>query len=199
MAALGIPGGHTGCVRIARSADAGLIASIYAPYVTDTVISFEAEPPSEIQMRDRIETILRRLPWLVFEQAGVILGYAYASPHAERAGYLWSVDMAVYVAQGAHRRGVGRSLYDRLVNVLRLQEYQNAFAGITLPNQASVGLHEAVGFTPIGVYTSVGFKLGGWHDVGWWGMALGPAPTQPRHPRLFTAELFEHAAWHSPA
>ena len=188
-----IDGVRADCIRIASTGDARAIAAIYAPYVTDTVISFELEPPGEIEMAGRIDGVLRRLPWLVCEQDGDILGYAYASRHRERTAYQWSVDAAVYVAPRAHRRGVGRSLYAVLLAVLRLQGLQGVFAGIALPNDASVGLHEAMGFAPVGVYRRVGFKLGAWRDVGWWGMALGPAAPDPRPPAEFEAGIFERA------
>jgi len=180
-------------IRIATVADAGAVQAIYAPYVTETVISFEAEPPSEPQMAERIVRIGAMFPWLVHDEGGEVTGYAYAGPHAERAAYRWSADVTVYVARTAQRRGIGRGLYERLEAILRLQGFHAAFAGVTLPNDASVGLHEARGYRPIGVYRQVGYKLGAWHDVGWWGLQLSPAAPDPAPPRPFSEEIFRLA------
>jgi phosphinothricin acetyltransferase len=122
-----------------------------------------------------------------------VVGYAYASPHRDRAAYQWSVDVTVYVSPRAHRTGTGRRLYGLLLAILRQQGYHQAFGGITLPNTASVGLHEAMGFTPVGVYRRVGFKLGAWRDVGWWGVELGPPPSAPAPPRPFEAMMLQRA------
>lgn len=169
-------------IRLARTEDAAAIRAIYAPYVTDTAISFEIEPPDTPQMAARIETTLTAWPWLVEEQDGAIIGYAYAGQHRTRAAYRWSVDVAVYVARGSHRRGLGRSLYRPLLDILKAQRFRAAFAGITLPNAASIGLHEALGFVPVGVYRNVGYKAGAWHDVGWWGLDLGAPDGAPHEP-----------------
>jgi L-amino acid N-acyltransferase YncA len=153
--------------------------------VRDTPISFELEPPGVAEMARRIEATLASFPWLVAEDAQGLLGYAYASRHRERAAYRFAVDVSAYVAERARRRGVGRLLYRRLIAILRAQGFVTAWAGITLPNVASVGLHEAVGFTPMAVYRSVGFKLERWHDVGWWRLALiDPPPAEPVEPVL---------------
>jgi L-amino acid N-acyltransferase YncA len=162
-------------VRVATEGDAEAVAAIYAPYVRETAISFEAEAPSPAEMRRRIRQTLATHPFLVFETDGQVVGYAYASRHRERAAYLWSVDTTVYVAPAAHRRGVGRALYGRLFDILPRQGFHRAHAGITLPNEKSVGLHSAMGFQHIGTYREVGFKLGAWRDVSWWGLDLGAA------------------------
>jgi phosphinothricin acetyltransferase len=159
-------------VRIARPVDGDAVAAIYAPYVSETVISFEETPPSGLDMASRIEATLSTHPFLVFEDRGRILGYAYAGPHGAREAYRWSANVSVYAAQDAHRRGVGRSLYTTLFETLRRQGFHSLFAGITLPNKGSVGLHEAMGFTHLGTYREVGFKLGLWHDVGYWRLGL---------------------------
>ena len=169
-------------IRLARPADAPAIQRIYAPYCTDTAISFEVEPPDAAEIEKRIAKTLAILPWLVAEDAGSLLGYAYASLHRERAAYRWSVDAAIYVAQDAHRRGLGRALYAPLFDLVRRQGYAQVYAGITLPNAGSVGLHEAMGFVPVGVFRNVGYKLGRWHDVGWWQLALGPLEEDPAEP-----------------
>jgi phosphinothricin acetyltransferase len=170
-------------IRLAGIDDAADIAAIYRPYVTDAVTSFEIEPPDAREMSGRIAAVLARAPWLVYMDAnGAPIGYAYASRHHERAAYAWSVDVAVYIHAAHHRRGVGRALYETLFSLLRLQGYYVAHAGITLPNAASVGLHESLGFQPVGVYPSVGWKFGAWRDVGWWRLELQPLPTTPAPP-----------------
>ncbi len=176
--------GHP-CVRVARPEDAERIAAIYAPYVESTPITFEVDPPSATEVRERVERIQARWPWLVWEESGRVLGYAYAGEHRTRAAYRWCVEVAVYVDAGAHRRGVGRALYGVMLAMLVRQGFRNAYAGITLPNPASVALHEAVGFVPVGVYRRVGWKLGAWHDVGWWSRDLAPHDLEPSEPVPF--------------
>jgi L-amino acid N-acyltransferase YncA len=171
-------------IRLAIPADAAQIQAIYAPFVRDTVISFEAQPPSEEEFRKRITGTLMQLPWLVSEDGGAVTGYAYAGQHESREAYRWSVYASVYVHADHYRRGVGKALYASLFACLRLQAYYNAYAGITLPNPASVGFHEAMGFTPVGVYTSVGHKFGQWHDVGWWQLRLQALVPEPPKPKL---------------
>jgi L-amino acid N-acyltransferase YncA len=173
-------------IRLATPADAPAVRAIYAPIVADTVISFELEPPTDSEMAERIRKTLPAYPWLVLERDGQILGYAYAGTHRARPAYRWSVDVSVYVAEAGRRQGIGRRLYERLFVLLQRQGYQAAFAGIALPNPASVALHEAVGFTALGVYRDVGFKLGSWHDVGWWQRPIGDRPAQPAEPRPMT-------------
>ncbi|HTG36708.1 MAG TPA: arsinothricin resistance N-acetyltransferase ArsN1 family B [Thermoanaerobaculia bacterium] len=166
-------------IRLAQERDAEAIQRIYAPFVLHTAVSFETEPPSVDEMRSRILKILARLPWLVCEWNGGVIGYAYASLHRERAAYGWSVDVTVYIHEELRRHGVGKALYTSLFQVLRLQGFYNAYAGVTLPNPGSVGLHEAMGFEPVGVYHAVGYKHGRWHDVGWWQLALRDHSTAP--------------------
>jgi L-amino acid N-acyltransferase YncA len=168
---------------VAREDDAPGILEIYAPIVRDTAISFELEVPNELEMRARIQKTLAWAPWLVCEQDGRIAGYAYATRFRERAAYQWTVEVTVYVHALHRRRGVARSLYTRLFDELRAQGFVTAIAGIALPNAESVALHESCGFRPIGVFHCVGYKLGRWHDTGWWELALCAAPTQPRMPR----------------
>lgn len=148
--------------------DAPSVQAIYAPYVTDTTVSFEEVPPDIMEVERHIAAILPRYPYLVAEEGGRVVGYAYASEHRARAAYRTSVDVTVYVAPGAQRSGVARRLYSQLLPAAASLGYHAAFAGIALPNQASVGLHEAMGFEPIGIYREVGRKFGAWHDVGWW-------------------------------
>jgi phosphinothricin acetyltransferase len=135
--------------------------------VRDTWISFELEAPDAAEMVRRIAAYSASHAWLVAEVDGAVAGYAYASPHRERAAYASSCDVAVYVDPAHARQGVGRALYTELLRLLT-EKYHAAFAGIALPNEASIRLHEAMGFTPVGVYREVGWKMGGWRDVGWW-------------------------------
>ncbi|MGH9236964.1 MAG: arsinothricin resistance N-acetyltransferase ArsN1 family B [Vicinamibacterales bacterium] len=169
----------TSLIRMATATDAPAIAEIYRPIVESTPISFETVAPDADEMRRRIEILLGSHPWLVCERDGVVAGYVYASKHRERAAYRWSVDTSVYVDDRFRRRRIGHALYLSLFAVLHAQGYANAFAGITLPSPASVGLHEYVGFTPVGVYRRVGYKLGAWHDVGWWQRSLEPPDEAP--------------------
>lgn len=169
-------------IRLAGEDDAEHIQAIYAPYVRGTCISFETEPPAVEDMRERVRKISGRWPWLVCEQGGEILGYAYGSEHRARAAYQWSVDVAVYVRDRFHRAGIGRALYAALFPLLSLQGFFNAYAGIALPNPGSVGLHEAMGFRPVGTYRSVGYKLGAWRDVGWWHLELQHTRGEPVPP-----------------
>jgi L-amino acid N-acyltransferase YncA len=152
--------------------DGAACASIYAPFVTDSFVSFEEQPPDGEEFARRIELGSRSYPWLVAEADGAVIGYAYACAHRERAAYRWAADVAVYVDQCARRQGVGRALYEALMALLARQGVQTACAGIALPNDASVGLHEALGFRPVGVYRRIGFKQGSWRDVGWWQLEL---------------------------
>ncbi len=170
-------------IRLAAEPDAEAIAAVYAPYVRETVISFEMEPPDAAAIWQRIRQVSETLPWIVCEHGDSVIGYAYAGKHRERHAYQWSVDVTVYVQQGFHRCGLGRGLYTSLNALLRLQGYFNAYAGVTLPNDASVGLHRALGFEPIGVYAHVGYKFGKWHDVAWLGLTLQPLTESPAPPR----------------
>ena len=173
-------------VRPARPEDADACSAIYANYVVGDVISFEEVPPTAAEMGRRMAELSDTHPWLVAERDGEVAGYAYAGPHRSRAAYRWAADVSVYVSPRHHRRGVGRELYEDLFERLREQGVRVACAGVTLPNEASVGLHEALGFEPVGVYPKIGWKLGAWHDVGWWQLALlpqdGEAPPDPRPP-----------------
>lgn len=169
-------------IRLATPEDAAAVAAIYRPYVEATAITFEVAAPGEEDMRARMSSTLERYPWLVCEVDGAIVGYAYATTHRTRAAYQWCVDTAIYLDRKFHRGGLGRSLYAALFPRLVAQGFVNAYAGITLPNARSVGLHEAVGFTPVGIYRDVGYKLGAWHDVGWWHLRLQPLPTSPEAP-----------------
>lgn len=182
-------------IRLATSSDAAAIAEIYAPYCDATVVSFEETAPSSEEMARRIATIGATRPWIVLESHGRIVGYAYASPHHDRAAYRWSVSTAIYIGREHHRRGAGRALYTTLFALLRALGYRQASAGITLPNPASVGLHAAFGFAPAGVYRQIGYKMGGWHDVGWFQAEIQPGSDRPADPRSIR-DLVDSPEWH---
>ncbi len=173
--------------RIARISDAAAIAEIYAPIVRETVISFEADPPTPEEMAERIEAGLASHPWIVAEEADCTLGYAYAGPHRSRAAYRWACDVSIYVRPEAQRRGVGAALYRTLFEILYRQNFAAAYAGIGLPNDASVALHESLGFALVGVYRQVGFKFGAWHDVGWWCRQIRDLGKRPPEPIPFSS------------
>lgn len=173
-------------IRQATSKDAAQILEIYSPFCGDSGVSFEVRPPTIEEMESRIDNTTKRYPWLVCERGGLILGYAYAGPYRQRAAYRWAVEVTVYVRDGSQRKGVGRALYTVLFCILRLQRFHKAYAGTTLPNPASVGLHKAMGFEPVGVYRGAGYKAGKWHDVAWWQLSLQPEATPPQEPRLVT-------------
>jgi L-amino acid N-acyltransferase YncA len=155
-------------IRLARASDATAIQAIYAPIVRETAISFELEVPSISEMTERIAHKLEHYPWLVLEGDGEVLGYAYAGRWRERAAYQWMVEVSVYVHPAHQRIGAGRALYTALFAALSLQGYRGAVAGIALPNDASIRLHQAVGFTAVGTYHQAGYKFGRWHDISWW-------------------------------
>ena len=174
-------------IRFAAAGDAGGVAQIYAPFCQSTTTSFEEVPPTAEQMAERITRISQQFPWLVCEVDGRIAGYVCGREFRDRAAYRWAVEVTAYMATGHRRRGVGRALYTSLFAMLRQQGYFKAFAGITLPNEASVGLHEAMGFQPVGVYQGVGYKIGRWLDVGWWQLSLQPETDDPPWPRPISA------------
>lgn len=179
-------------LRLATPHDAAEIAGIYAPIVEQTWISFEVDAPDADEIARRITAIQAHWPWLVADDGG-ILGYAYACEHRTRAAYRWSVDVSVYVAERARRRGVAHRLYEALFAILIRQGFYNAFAGVTLPNEPSLRLHRALGFEPVGVYRDVGYKLGAWHDVSWWQRPLLPPGNAVAEPLAF-ATIRERSA-----
>lgn len=150
-----------------RQTDAADILAIYAPYVTDTTITFETEVPTPEEFSKRIENIQRNYPYLVCEVDGKVVGYAYASKHRERAAYQYSAEVSVYVASDYHQKGIGKALYERLFAALDDYKYYSAYAGITLPNDKSIGLHKSFGFVEVGIYHNIGYKDGKWLDVIW--------------------------------
>jgi phosphinothricin acetyltransferase len=171
-------------IRLATSSDAAGIAAIYAPFCNESSVSFEETAPTRDAMNERIMATLEQYPWLVYDGGGgEIWGYAYASRHRERAAYRWSAEVSAYVHPERFRCGIGRSLYAELFRHLVALGYYRAFAGITLPNPASVALHEKMGFVPVGIFRQIGYKRGEWHDVGWWQKELQPLVIDPPPPR----------------
>lgn len=159
--------------------DGGACAAIYAPHVEGSAVSFEEGVPGAEEMAARIERVAATHAWLVAERHGRAAGYAYATTFSERPAYRWSTGVSVYVAEGERGRGIGRSLYVALFERLRKRGFRMACAGITLPNEASVALHESLGFEPVGIYREIGWKNGAWRDVGWWQLELAPAGDEP--------------------
>ena len=168
-------------VRVATPADGAACAAIYAPYVSGSAITFEQEPPGAEAMAERIATALANHAWLVAERDGGVVGYAYAGPWKARPAYRWSCEVTVYVAGDEQRGGVGRALYEALFERLAGRGYRTFVGGVTLPNDASVGLHRALGFEPVGTFTRIGWKLGQWRDVHYLVKHIGDGePGEPR-------------------
>ncbi|HEQ72392.1 MAG TPA: N-acetyltransferase family protein [Spirochaetia bacterium] len=160
-------------IRHADTHDADAIRAIYNYYVTDTVVTFEEEPVSRGEMASRIEKVTERFPWLVYEEAGRILGYAYAKRWLTRASYRHTAESTVYLAPDATGKGIGSALYTELFAVLcGAGELHAVIAGIALPNPASVALHEKFGFRRAGLFREVGYKFNTWIDVGFWQRAV---------------------------
>jgi phosphinothricin acetyltransferase len=170
-------------IRDAIPDDAAACAAIYAPYVTGTAISFEAEPPTAEEMGRRIADAQDAHAWLVLEDGGTVAGYAYGGPFMARAAYRWSCTVSVYLAPGRQGRGHGRSLYAALLDRLTGRGYRMALAGITLPNEPSERLHRSMGFRHVGVYREIGWKDGAWRDVLWMQRPLATGDEPPAEPR----------------
>ena len=164
--------------------DADACAEIYAPHVKGSAVSFEERAPDAAEMAARIERYCASHAWLVAEGEGRVVGYAYATAFNQRPAYRWSASVSVYVADDARGAGVGRALYEALFERLRERSFRMACAGITLPNDASVGLHESLGFEQTGLNREIGWKQGAWRDVGWFQLELAPPgegpPPEPR-------------------
>ncbi|MDA1265061.1 MAG: GNAT family N-acetyltransferase [Planctomycetota bacterium] len=178
-------------IRLATPEDADAVLAIYTPVVENTWVSFEFEAPARAELAQRIASTLARAPWIVAEEEGVCLGYAYAVPFRARPAYCWSLEVSVYVHHDHHRRGVARALYEALFALLRRQGFQRLIAGIALPNEASVTLHESFGFRPVGTFDRVGHKLGDWRAVGFWDLALCDLDAQPAELRTVEQALIE--------
>jgi L-amino acid N-acyltransferase YncA len=169
-------------VRSASAADAVACAAIYAPYVTGTTITFETVPPGAEEMAERIAAALRSHAWMVLEDEGRVVGYAYGLPFKARAAYRWSCEVSVYLEMGRRRTGAGRMLYAALFARLVERGFRTAVAGMALPNDASVGLHRAMGFEPVGTYRRIGWKHDAWHDVAWVQRPLASGEDPPTEP-----------------
>lgn len=170
-------------IRQATPEDAEAVLNIYAKYVSDTTVSFEVEVPTVEEFQKRMEQIQEQFPWLVCEIDGIMAGYAYASKHAQRAAYRWSADLSVYVNEKYHRRHIADALYNALFIILRAQGYYTVYAGVSTPNPKSEAFHLAKGFTTVGVYPNVGYKLGKWCTLTWYGLPLREYGGVPREPK----------------
>lgn len=169
----------TGIVRPATVADAAACAAIYAPYVRDTTITFETEPPTTAEMAARLASYASTHAWLVYERAGVVEAYAYGHAFAERAAYAWSCETSIYVGMDVRGGGIGRALYTALLPILTGRGFRRAYAGITQPNQASMAIHAAFGFEQVGLFRRVGWKNGAWLDVAWLQRDLAEQDSEP--------------------
>ena len=169
-------------IRDATESDAAACAAIYAPYVTGTAITFESVAPGPAEMAGRIAAALSTHAWFVLDDGGHVAGYAYGGPFKARAAYRWSCEVSIYLEQGRRRTGAGRALYDTLLARLAQRGFRTAVAGMTLPNDASVGLHRAMGFEPVGTYRRIGWKHGSWHDVAWMQRSIAVTDDPPAEP-----------------
>ena len=177
-------------IRLARAEDAAAVAALYGPYVSGSIVSFENAPPDQAEMRERIASGGALYPWLTaWDETDHLLGFASASAFRSRHAYRFTVETSVYLAPSAQGRGLGRRLYERLLSLLEAQGFTQAIAAISLPNPASVALHEKLGFRSAGTYRDVGFKLGGWRSVGLWQRPLAPAAASPQEPVPY------HSVW----
>jgi L-amino acid N-acyltransferase YncA len=174
-------------LRVADATDAAAIRDIYAPHVEHAAVSFETAAPSVENMATRIVKLVATHPWLVAVVGDRIAGYTYAGPHRERAAYRWSVEVTAYVDPDFHGRGIGKRLYGALREVLKAQNYVNAYGIITLPNAASIALHEACGYRRCATFRHAGYKFGAWHDVGWWQLQIAAPSSIPPEPIAFAA------------
>lgn len=160
-------------IRLITTADIAGVLEVYRPYIEETSISFEYEVPTLEEFTQRVANITQQYPWLVYEEGGKVIGYAYGMTHRTRTAYQWSVEVAIYVAKDHRSKGVGKQLYEKLFALLREQGYKTAFAGMTIPNEKSEALHLSCGFEEIGVFKNIGYKFGEWHSVKWFQKQLG--------------------------
>ena len=173
-------------IRLATPKDAKGILEIYTPYIINTSFTFEAEIPAEKEFAERIINYLDNWPWVVCEIDGVIAGYAYGAKYRERVGYQWCVESSIYIHDEYMRKGIAKSLYGALVDLLKLQGYRNVYAVINLPNDRSVRFHESCGFKWFANYENVGYKLGKWKTVGWWQLIINEYNDEPLPPTKFS-------------
>lgn len=188
-------------VRLATKEDAENFIEIYSPNIVNTAISFETEIPSVEEFEKRIEKCLQKFPWIVCSIDKKIAGYVYASSHRDREAYQWSCECSVYVHEKFQGKKMGKELYHLLFDILKHQQFRNVYAGITLPNNASVKLHERCGFTHFATYENAGYKFGEWHSVGWWKLRINDYDLNPSPPLKilqinpdFLTQLFQKTA-----
>ncbi len=175
-----------GTIRFIKESDAEQVLAIYAHYVEHTHITFEYPPPSLDEYRQKITSVIEQYPWLVYEEDGKIIGYAYAHVHRPRVAYQWSPEATIYLHPEYKGKGIGKILYTVLFDLLRLQGYYTVLAGVGQPNDGSNHLHKKLGFLEIGTFKDVGFKFGNWHDTVWYRLPLGERPEQPAEPIAIT-------------
>lgn len=187
---------HAYHIRLAKPGDAPQISAIYGHYAQETAITFDYDTPTADEFAERIVQNSRMYPWLVVEQDGIILGYAYGSLHRTKTAYQWSPESTIYVDPTRHGKRLGRILYETLFALLKMQGYVNVYAGVTVPNEKSEGLHTSLGFEVIGDFKNIGFKQGKWHDVRWLVLHLtahGAHPSPPLPMESITGtEEFRH-------
>ncbi len=165
-------------IREVREADIPAMLEIYAPFVKNTAVSFEYSIPSQEEFARRLHEHIAGYPWLVWEERGKVLGYAYAGRAFERAAYSWNAEISCYLAEEARGRGIGRQLYERIEGILRSQGIRKVFAVVTSANEPSIGFHEALGYQKVARFSQVGYKAGAWYDVIWLEKQLLP-PGEP--------------------
>jgi L-amino acid N-acyltransferase YncA len=173
-------------IRLAEEKDYQTILAIYTPFIIETAFTFDCDVPSLAEFSKKVEHTLLNFPWLVCELDNRVVGYAYASKHRDRSAYEWSAESSVYVSSDLHQKGVGRSLYAVLFELLNIQGLVNVYAGITLPNIKSEKFHETIGFRTVGTYSNIGYKLGHWHSVKWMELSLSKHSDSPRKPIPFS-------------
>ena len=169
-------------IRPATVQDVPQILDIYRPYIETTAISFEYTVPTLKEFTDRFLSITAQFPWLVWEEKGKLLGYAYGSLPFERAAYQWSAEASIYLCPEARGKGIGRKLYAALEDILRKQGYRKVYAIITTANEASVAFHKAVGYRHTATVPNCGYKFGAWYGTVWMEKDLNTWPTPPQPP-----------------
>jgi phosphinothricin acetyltransferase len=170
-------------IRLITEKDADEVLNVYKYFVDNTSVSFEYEAPIRDEYLQRIITNTEKYPWLVCVHNDKIIGFAYASTHRYRTAYQWSPESTIYFAPDFHTKGIGRIIYETLFLLLKLQGYYNVFAGITVPNEKSVGLHQALGFKEVGIFRNIGYKHGNWHHTHWFQLDLAEHILNPPTPK----------------
>ncbi|MFV0606034.1 MAG: GNAT family N-acetyltransferase [Niabella sp.] len=169
-------------IREIETKDLNAVLGIYSPFINDTAVTFETIQPGFDLFKQRVASVTQQYPWLVAEEDGIILGYAYASSYRERKAYQWCCEVSIYLHPNSKGKGIAGNLYKALIEILHIQEFCNAYAVIALPNDNSVRFHEKYGFKWFATYNNVGYKLGKWHNVGWWQLAIQPPKENPSDP-----------------